>query len=89
MSSLEYITIINQSITTTINLKLLLADFQWNSCPGCSSGDPCSQVYRGDSAFSEIEAVNMRNFILNSTDVNWQYYVSYHSYSQVCMHAWF
>jgi murein tripeptide amidase MpaA len=30
--------------------------FGYNNNPGCSSADPCSNVYRGESAFSELES---------------------------------
>jgi len=64
-------------------LKCKISDFQWNSCAGCSSGDPCSATFRGLTPFSESEGDHMRAFIMENSDVNWQYYVSFHSYSQV------
>ncbi len=38
-------------------------DFEWNTVPGGSSGDPASEVYRGASAASEPEVQAVQNFV--------------------------
>ena len=47
------------------------------------SHDPCSEVYCGDEAFSEIESQNIRDFVLTLNNpvptVGW----CFHSYSQL------
>ena len=47
------------------------------------SHDPCSEVYCGDEAFSEIESKNIRDFVLTLNNpvptVGW----TFHSYSQL------
>ena len=40
--------------------------YEWGADNIGSSSDPCSEVYRGDSAFSEPEAQAVRDFILES-----------------------
>ncbi|MDJ0631870.1 MAG: DUF4347 domain-containing protein [Xenococcaceae cyanobacterium MO_188.B29] len=36
---------------------------KWNEIPGGSSGDPSSQTYRGDAAFSEPETQALRDYL--------------------------
>jgi len=39
-------------------------DFKWaRGSPGSSSGDPCSEDYRGAYPFSEKETSNIRDFV--------------------------
>ena len=50
---------------------------------GGSSGDPCSETYRGTAAFSEPETAAMRDFTLANPQI--VAVQSYHSYSQLFM----
>jgi len=54
--------------------------------PG-SSNDPCSQTYRGPEAYSEPECDAVKNYIEAKPEVNWQAFVTTHSYSQVRIYA--
>ena len=56
--------------------------FEWSS--GGSSSDPCSITFAGPDAFSEPEAVAVRDYILNR-NISWQGFVTLHSYSQVIL----
>jgi len=64
--------------------------FEWDSCPGCSSGVCSSDTFRGPIPFSEPEADAMRQYIEDSRDagVNWKSYISVHSYGQYFMLPW-
>lgn len=46
-----------------------------------SSSDPCSQIYRGEYAFSELETQAVKYFIENHTDINIAY--NYHTYGNI------
>ena len=59
--------------------------FGWGSDNIGSSPDGCSDTYRGDSEFSEIETQIVRDFILNN---QFQNILHYHSYSNVYIHAY-
>ena len=58
--------------------------FGWGADNIGSSSDPCSEVYRGDSPFSEPETEAVRDFILNHDFKN---VLHYHSYSNLYIHA--
>jgi len=58
--------------------------FGWGSNNSGSSPDECSDIYRGESAFSEIETQLIRDFILDNQFKN---ILHYHSYSNVYIHA--
>merc|ERR1712080_452410 len=59
--------------------------YHWNT--GGSSNNPCSDTYHGKSAFSEIENVNVRDFLTNHKDTI-KYYMNIHSYSQLILLPW-
>jgi murein tripeptide amidase MpaA len=50
---------------------------------GGSSGDPCSEIYRGTAAFSEPETAALRDFTMAHPNIVTAQ--SYHSYSQLFM----
>lgn len=52
--------------------------------PG-SSGTPCSETYRGPKAYSEPETEAVKDYILSKSDVDWQGFITLHSYSQLWM----
>jgi hypothetical protein len=58
--------------------------YGWGSNNTGSSSNECSEIYRGDSAFSEIETQLVRDFILDNQFKN---VLHYHSYSNVYIHA--
>ena len=58
--------------------------YGWGSNNTGSSPDECSDIYRGESAFSEIETQLIRDFILDNQFKN---ILHYHSYSNVYIHA--
>ncbi|MFQ6677781.1 MAG: M14 family zinc carboxypeptidase [Fidelibacterota bacterium] len=59
--------------------------YEWGADNSGSSPDPCSSVFRGDSAFSEPETQAVRDFILAHEFSN---VLHYHSYSNVLIHSW-
>jgi len=59
--------------------------FHWNE--GGSSNDKCSDTYHGPEAWSEIENVNVRDFIDARKD-KFVFYNSIHSYSQLILLPW-
>lgn len=59
--------------------------FHWNE--GGSSNDKCSDTYHGPAAWSEIENVNVRDFLLARKD-KVVFYNSIHSYSQLILLPW-
>ena len=59
--------------------------YHWNE--GGSSNDKCSDTYHGPAAFSEIENVNVRDYILARRD-QFVFYNSIHSYSQLILLPW-
>ena len=59
--------------------------YNWGANNSGSSGNPCSAVYRGSSAFSEPETETIRNFILSREFIN---VLHYHSYSNFLIHSW-
>ncbi|XP_013180157.1 PREDICTED: carboxypeptidase B-like [Papilio xuthus] len=52
-----------------------------------SSGNPCSEIYRGSSAFSEPESKALSDFI-KSSSANFTAYITYHSYGQYLLYPW-
>ncbi|XP_047735826.1 carboxypeptidase B [Hyalella azteca] len=59
--------------------------YMWNS--GGSSGDPCSDIFRGVKPFSEPESRALRDFLLLHRD-QLKVYVSIHAYKQLWMYPW-
>jgi len=59
--------------------------YEWGADNSGSSPNPCSDTFRGDSAFSEPETQAVRDFILNNDFSN---VLHYHSYSNVLIHSW-
>nr|QFR04920.1 metallocarboxypeptidase [Euphausia superba] len=58
--------------------------FHWDEIG--ASDNPCSEIYAGPSAFSEIEMVNVRDAISAQTDLI--SYLTFHAYSQLWMYPW-
>jgi len=56
--------------------------YNWGG-PG-SSGDPCSNIYRGTAPFSEPEAAALRDFIIATPDIKG--HITYHSFSQLILY---
>jgi len=59
--------------------------YHWGPNYSGSSGNPCSGIYRGTSAFSEPETEAISDFILSRQFKN---VLHYHSYSNVLIHSW-
>ena len=59
--------------------------YNWGADNSGSSGNPCSAVYRGASAFSEPETEAISDFILARQFKN---VLHYHTYSNVLIHSW-
>lgn len=59
-------------------------DYHWRETG--SSWFECSNTYAGRSAFSEIETNNLKNVLLNESNV--QAYVSLHSYGNLILYPW-
>jgi len=59
--------------------------FHWNE--GGSSNDKCSDTYHGPEAWSEIETVHVRDYLLQRKG-DWIFYNSIHSYSQLILLPW-
>jgi len=57
-------------------------DFHWNE--GGSSHDGCSDTYHGETAFSEIENRNVRDFVFKNKD-NIEFFNTLHAYSQMVL----
>ena len=55
-------------------------DFHWSETG--ASGDSCSQTYYGPEPFSEVEARNVRDWVMARKD-RIVFYQTLHSYSQV------
>jgi len=58
-------------------------DYQWGGAG--TSGDPCSEIYRGNGPNSEIEIKSVTEYLAT---LNLQGYISFHSYSQLWMTPW-
>jgi murein tripeptide amidase MpaA len=64
-------------------------DFKWGDADvSGSSGDPCSETFRGPSPFSEPEAAAVRDYIASNSNVNWTVYITLHSYGQYFLCPW-
>jgi len=61
-------------------------DYHWGEEAGAST-DSCSQTYRGPEAFSEVEARNVRDYVLSLNGAV-KYYQTLHSYSQLVLIPW-
>jgi len=59
--------------------------FHWGT--GGSSDDPCSDIYMGPEAFSEVENRNMRDYLISIKD-QLKFYNNVHSYSQLVLVPW-
>lgn len=51
-----------------------------------SSGNPCSNTFRGPYSFSEFESYALKNEMLNTPNI--KAYLSFHSYSQLVLYPW-
>jgi murein tripeptide amidase MpaA len=60
-------------------------NYKWNVIG--ASTNPCSEIYDGPSAFSEVETVALSNFLLANKNLI-KAYVSLHSYSELWMFPW-
>ncbi len=61
-------------------------DFLWQFTIGQTSSNPCSDTYKGASAFSEPETRNVRHLL--DTYTNICCYVDVHSYSELVLYPW-
>merc|ERR1712241_26802 len=61
-------------------------DFHWGDTNG-ASGSSCSQTYFGPEAFSEVEARNVRDFVM-AHKAEIKFYQTLHSYSQLVLMPW-
>ena len=57
--------------------------YEWGADNIGSSSDPCSEVYRGEAAFSEPEAEAVRNFIL---DHDFKNVLNFHTFANTYIH---
>ena len=77
------------------------SSFQWNSCPGCSSGYSCSETYRGNAPASEPEVAAIesyaRSIFPDQRDVTLEasapittpgLFISLHSYGRLVLFPW-
>jgi len=60
-------------------------DFHWGE--GGASANPCSETFRGPSAFSEIEVSTVGRFIVDPAN-RVRGYIDFHAYSQLWMSPW-
>jgi len=61
-------------------------DYHWGDSNETSDTFPCSEAYRGPSAFSEVEVSNIASFFKSLK--NLKGYINFHSYSQLWMFPW-
>ncbi len=59
--------------------------YQWGSNNG-SSGNPCSEIYRGTAPFSEPETQVLRNYTIANPRLVAT--IDFHSYSQLLLYPW-
>ncbi len=59
--------------------------YAWGANDDGSSPEPCSPVFRGDSAFSEPETSVLRDFMMSK---NFKNVLHYHSYWNLLIHSW-
>ena len=57
----------------------------WGLDNNGSSPDPCSETYRGASAFSEPETAAIRDFVVAN---NFKNILNYHTYSNLLLYPW-
>jgi len=65
--------------------------YDWGLDDEGSSPDPCSQVFRGASAFSEEETSILRDFMVSKTlgsSGNLRNVLHYHTYSNILIHSY-
>jgi len=62
-------------------------NFGWEWGNGGTSNSGCSELYRGTSAFSELESQNLRDAIL-SVAAQTKCYLTFHSYGQDMLIPW-
>lgn len=60
-------------------------DFHWGEIGASSS--PCSETFRGETAFSEPETIALQN-ALRSLGGNCKFYLTLHSYGQYLLYPW-
>jgi len=60
--------------------------FHWNATNG-SSTDPCAWSFMGSHPFSEIEIVNVRDFLLEHKN-QLKFYMNLHSYGEMVLLPW-
>jgi len=60
--------------------------FHWNVTNGAST-DPCSKIFRGSHPFSEIEIVNVRDFLLKNKE-QLKFYMNLGSYGEMVLMPW-
>lgn len=46
---------------------------------------PCSQTYAGPYPYSEPEALAVAEYVRNTSNIQWQWFLTLHSYSQLWM----
>jgi len=61
--------------------------FLWGLDDVGSSGDPCSQTYRGQAPFSEFETRAIRDLVLDEAH-DFTSAISYHSYGRLILFPW-
>lgn len=59
--------------------------YEWGR-DGGSSGNPCSEVYRGESAFSDVESRAVRDFVEAHTNI--VTLISLHTFGDLVMYPW-
>uniref|UniRef100_A0A915PWD5 Peptidase M14 carboxypeptidase A domain-containing protein n=1 Tax=Setaria digitata TaxID=48799 RepID=A0A915PWD5_9BILA len=80
-----------RSRNTTVNKWCVGADanrnwgYRWGEAG--TSRSPCSNIYPGSAAFSEVETAGIRDFIANQIP-DLKVYVSLHSYGQLFLGPW-
>lgn len=52
-----------------------------------TSDKPCSEVFKGKSAFSEPESTAVKNFLENTKE-DFNAFLTYHSYGQYILYPW-
>uniref|UniRef100_A0A6B2LK86 Peptidase M14 domain-containing protein n=1 Tax=Arcella intermedia TaxID=1963864 RepID=A0A6B2LK86_9EUKA len=60
-------------------------DFHWGE--GGASANPCSETYRGPSAFSEVEVSTVGRFMVDPAN-RVRGYIDFHAYAQLWMSPW-
>ena len=60
-------------------------DYEWGGLG--TSSDPCSNIYHGPSAFSEIENANVRDFVMRHAD-NIKFFNDVHAAASMALFPW-